>query len=204
MIHGGCSRADRCQRFPLTVLMAFTLVDTGCHRAAPRSETVPVRESIPRNTGVSAFFEDTAEAKPGSPPGSRTFNLQSPGQRDSLRAEIRRQRELWAAGGVRDYHFLLRESCFCPGQQGWVLLEVRGGKAVRVWDRGGKPVPLTERNNYSIDGLFDLLQQEADRDDVVAVGFEDRWHYPAHIRTDMRVGLPDDWGIIEVRGFTPR
>ena len=203
MIHGGCSRAARRQRFPLTVLMAFTLVVTGCHRTAPRSETVPVTENR-RNTNVSESFEDTVASKPGSPAGSRTFNLQSPGQRDSLHAVVNRQRELWRVGGFRDYDILLRASCFCPGQQGWVLLEVRDGKAVRVWNQGGKPVPLTVDNNYTIDALFDLLQQEADRDDVVAVGFEDRWHYPAYIRTDVRVGRPDDWGIIEVRGFTPR
>jgi hypothetical protein len=177
--------------------MAFTLLGTGCHRTVPRSD------SVPRNTGVSEFFQDTAGATPVPHAESRTFNLRSPGQRDSLHAEIRRQREMWRAGGARDYHFLLRASCFCPGQQGWVLLEVRGGKAVRGWDRRGKPAPLTEGNNYSIDGLFDLLEQKANRADVVAVDFEDRWHYPAHISTDMRVGLPDDWGILEVRGFRP-
>ena len=111
---------------------------------------------------------------------------------------------MWRAGGAQDYHFLLRASCFCPGQQGWVLLEVRGGKAVRSWDRRGKPASLTEGNNYSIDGLFDHLEQVADGHDVVAVDFEDRWHYPAHISTDAHVGLPDDWGILEVRGFRPR
>lgn len=184
--------------------MAFTLLGTGCHRAVPRTENVPVRENVLTKTSLSAFFEDTAGPALGTPAGARTFNLRTPGQRDSLHAEIQRQRQMWRDGGARDYHFLLRASCFCPGQQGWVLLEVRGGQAVRVWDRGGKPAPLTEGNNYSIDGLFDLLDQQADRNDVVAVGFEDQWHYPAYISTDMRVGLPDDWGLVEARGFRPR
>jgi Family of unknown function (DUF6174) len=69
-----------------------------------------------------------------------------------------------------------------------------------AWEAGG----LTERNDYSIDGLFELLEQVADRHDVVAVGFDDRWHYPEYISTDARVGLPDDWGIVEARGFRPR
>lgn len=188
----------------LAVLMAFLLVVTGCHRAVPRTEDVPVKENVPVNTSISGFFEDTAGVTPGAPAGSRTFNLQTPGQRDSLHTEIRRQRELWAAGGARDYHFLLRASCFCPGQQGWVLLEVRDGKTVRGWDKRGKPVPLTAGNTYSIDGLFDLLEQKADRDDVVEVDFEDRRHYPAFISSDARVGRPDDWGLLEVRGFRPR
>jgi hypothetical protein len=180
-------------------LMAFTLLGTGCHRA------VPGRENVAVNTGVSEFFKDTVGANSPAPPeGSRTFNLQTPGQRDSLHAEIRRHREMWRAGGARDYQFLLRASCFCPGQQGWLLLEVRDGQVVRVWDRGGKPAPLTPDNKYSIDGLFDLLKQDADRDDVVGVSFDDRWHYPAYIRTDVRLGLPDDWGVLQVRGFRPR
>jgi hypothetical protein len=196
--------------FWLTGLMAFALVGTGCHRAAPGGENISVREKVPprengpANTGLSGFFEDTVGANsPARPEGSRTFNLQNPGQRDSLHAQIKRQRDMWRAGGIRDYHFLLRASCFCPGQQGWVLLEVRGGQAVRVWDRRGKPVPLVTRDHYSIDGLFDLLEQQAGHNDVVAVGFDDRWHYPAYISTDARLGLPDDWGIIQVRGFRP-
>jgi hypothetical protein len=75
---------------------------------------------------------------------------------------------------------------------------------VRAWNSHERPVRLTRDNSYSIDGLFDLLEQQADRNDVVAVGFDDRWHYPQHIRTDRRVGLPDDWGILEARDFTPR
>jgi hypothetical protein len=141
---------------------------------------------------------------PAPPPGSRTFNLQTPGQQDSLHGEITRHRELWRTGGVRDYDFLLRTSCFCPGQQGWLLLEVRNGEALRGWDTREKPIRLTEPGTYSIDGLFDVLKQVADHDDVVAVGFDDRWHYPAYIRTDARLGLPDDWGIFQVRGFRPR
>jgi hypothetical protein len=180
-------------------LIALTLAGTGCHRAGPSGENVAV------NPGLSGFFRDTVGANSPAPPeGSRTFNLQTPGQRDSLHAEIKRHRELWQARGVRDYHFLLRIACFCPGQRGWVLLEVSSGKTVRSWDRSGKPVALPERERYSIDGLFDLLEQEADRDDVVAVAFEDHWHYPGYIRTDVRVGLPDDWGLIQVRGFRPR
>jgi hypothetical protein len=192
-------RSDAMRRFPLPGLIAFTLVGTGCHRA------VPSRETVTANTDVSGFFEDTVGANSPAPPeGARTFNLQTPGQRDSLHAQIKRHRQMWRAVGARDYHFMLRSSCFCPGQQGWLLLEVQDGRTVRVWDRGGKPAPLTADNTYSIDRLFDLLEQEADRDDVVAVGFDDRWHYPAYIRTDVRLGLPDDWGILQVRGFRPR
>lgn len=180
-------------------LIAFTLVGAGCHRA------VPGRDNVAVNTGVAGFFDDTVGANSPAPPqGSQTFNLQSPGQRDSLHAEIEKHRERWRAGGAREYRFLLRASCFCPGQQGWLLLEIHDGRVVRIRDKGGNAVRINQDNNYTMDGLFDLLDQEADRDDVVAVGFDDRWHYPAYIRTDVRLGLPDDWGILQVRGFRPR
>lgn len=176
--------------------MAFTLIATGCHRAVPdravpARENVPVRENIPSESGLSRE-------------GSRTFNLQTPGQRDSLRAEIKKHREMWRAGGARDYDFLLRISCFCPGQKGWVLLEVRGGQTVQAWNSDGRPAPLTRDHNYNIDGLFDLLERVADRYDVVEVGFENQWHYPVYIGTDVSLGRPDDWGVFEVRGFRPR
>jgi hypothetical protein len=175
------------------------LVGSGCHRA------VPGREKVAADSLLSRVFEDTVGANsPAPPPGSRTFNLQTPGERDSLHAAITRHRELWRAGGAQDYDFLLRLSCFCPGQQGWLLLEVRDGQAVRGWDTRGKPARLTQPGAYSIDGLFDVLQQVADRVDVVEVSFDDRWHYPGYIHTDVRLGLPDDWGITQVRGFRPR
>jgi hypothetical protein len=121
--------------------------------------------------------------------------------------ECRREERDSAASGkasARDYHFLLRSSCFCPGPQGWLLLQVRDGQALRGWDTRGKPARLSEPGAYSIEGLFDVLNQVADRVDVVEVSFDDRWHYPAYIRTDVRLGLPDDWGIFQVRGFRPR
>jgi hypothetical protein len=84
------------------------------------------------------------------------------------------------------------------------LLEVRHGQAVRGWDTRGKPVRVTEPGTYSIDSLFDVLNQVADQVDLVEVSFDDHWHYPSYIRTDVRLGLPDDWGILQVRGFRPR
>jgi uncharacterized protein DUF6174 len=165
---------------------------------------VPGSENVAMERGLSGVFEDTVGANsPAPPPGSRTFNLRTPGQLDSLHAEITRQSELWRAGGARDYAFLLRSSCFCPGQQGWIRLEVRDGQAVRGWDARANPVRLTEPGTYSLGALFDVLKQVADRVDVVEVSFDNGWHYPAYIRTDVRLGLPDDWGILQVRGFRP-
>ena len=93
-------------------------------------------------------------------------------------------------------------ACFCPDPQR-LLIEVRAGTVARVWDAAGRAVPITERTNYSIDRLFDILDQHAERDDVVEVRFDLRWHFPAYIRTDVSLGHPDDWGVIDVRGLRP-
>jgi hypothetical protein len=111
---------------------------------------------------------------------------------------------LWRAREARGYDFLLRSSCFCPGPQGWLLFEVRGSQVVRVRDSKGRLAPLAEYRDYSVEGLFDILNQQADRNDLVAVAFDERWHHPVYVRTDVRLALPDDWGILQLRGFRPR
>jgi len=151
---------------------------------------------------VSAFFKDTGSANNGlgAVPGAKSFDLRTPGQRDSLRATLRKQRALWSAGGVRDYRFLLRVGCFCPGTRGWLLMEVRGGQPLRAWDRAGKAVPITDWNTLSIDGLFDNLERSLDRQGLVDIAFDSRRHFPTYVRTVTLPG-PDSWGIIEARGL---
>jgi hypothetical protein len=119
-------------------------------------------------------------------------------------AELQRHRAAWQEAAVRDYTFLVRVSCFCPGPQGWLLTEVRGATVSRVWEAPGRRVPVTERTGYTVDGLFTLLEQAAEQSDVVQVGFDLGWHFPARVRTDTNVELPDDWGTIDVRGLRPR
>ncbi len=126
------------------------------------------------DAGVVAFFKDTAFATG----------------------------PLWRAGSPRDYRFLLRVACFCPGVRGWLLMEVRSDRPLRAWDRTGNAVALTDWNTLSIDGLFDNLERSADRDGLVQVAFDPRWHFPAYVRTVALPG-PDAWAIIEARGLRP-
>jgi hypothetical protein len=150
-----------------------------------------VKDTVPRDTGLGT----------GTSAAARTFNLQAPGQRDSLLAVLKRERQLWRASRPRDYRFLLQVGCFCPGTRGWLVMEVRGSE-LRARDRAGKPVPLTDWNTFSIDGLFDMLERSVDRDAVVQVGFDPRRHFPAYVRTVARPG-PDAWTIIEAREWRP-
>ena len=150
---------------------------------------------------MAAFFRDTAPSVTLGGRG-RTYSMQAPAERTALRATIKRHRELWQRAKPSNYRYLLRVACFCPGPRGWLLIEVRGLKAVRAWDRNGDAVPLTDWNTIGVDDLYDNLERGLDRDGEVQIDFDPRWHYPAYIRTNV-LRLPDSWSILEARALRP-
>ena len=191
----------------LLVLAVFT---AGCHRTTPVLKNADVGTVIGdtavvvvpiADTSVVAFFKDTSVASVFSAEG-KNFKLQTPGQRQSLHATLRKERALWQARKPRDYRYLLRVGCFCPGTRGWLLIEVRGGQPLRAWDRSGRPVAVTDWNTLSIDRLYDNLERSADNDGEVQIAFDARWHFPTHVRTVALPG-PDAWSIVEARALRP-
>ena len=180
----------------LAKLLMLTGLLVACHRAVRETPT-PAKNISP---GLLAFFNDTGHVV--SFPEARTFSLQIPGQRDSLRTALRAEHALWRANSSSDYRFLLRTACFCPGGRGWLLIEVRTGQPLRAWDRAGRSAPLSDWETFSIDGLFDMLERSAERDAVVQITFDPRWHFPTYVYTRALPG-PDMWAIIEARGFRP-
>ena len=194
----------------LSALSALAVPSLGCHRNAPGQRNEAVNTVVVRDTAtvvpvvdrnVVAFFKDTAPSRIFFPE-AQDFELKKPAQRQSLRAMIRKERELWRATKPRDYQFLLRVDCFCPGTRGWQLMQVRGNQPLRAWDRTGKSVALTDWNTLSIDALYDNLERTADINGEVRIAFDPRWHFPAYIRTIVLPG-PDAWSIIEVRALRP-
>jgi hypothetical protein len=195
-------------------LLVVGFLHAGCHRSAAKEnarvkENPPVKENVRVSpppvvrdtTGFGDVFTDTAGAPVLSSEGRR-FDLRTPGQRDSLRALLRKELALWRARGPRDYRFLLRVGCFCPGPLGWVLMEVRNGQPVRARDKTGKAVRVADWNTFSIDGLFDDLERSVDRYGVVQIAFDARWHFPRYVYTAVLPG-PDMWGTIEARALRP-
>ena len=148
---------------------------------------------------VIAFFKDTGVVNAFSAEG-QIFKL--PGERQSLRVTLRKERELWQARKPREYKFLLRVGCFCPGTRGWLLMDVRAGQPLRAWDKAGYSAALTDWNTLSIDGLYDGLERSADINGQVQIAFDPRWHFPKHVYSVVLPG-PDAWSTIEVRGFRP-
>ena len=151
------------------------------------------------DTSVVSIFRDTGSTRIFSAEG-QSFKL--PAQRQSLHALLKKERALWQAGKPRDYRFLLRVGCFCPGTRGWLLIEVRSGQPLRAWDRTGKSAALTDWNTFSIDGLFDNLERTAGINGQVQIAFDPRWHLPRYVTTTVLPG-PDTWSITEVRGLRP-
>ena len=203
----------------LSGFLILALFALGCHKTAPApvrrnpdvnrvvkdtarvtvEDTVRVTTVIKDTTGLGVVFKDTAPSNVFSGEG-QTFR--TPGQRQSLQATLKKERALWQAKKPRDYRFLLRVGCFCPGTRGWLLIEVRSGQPLRAWDRAGKSVALTDWNTFSIDGLYDNLERSLDRDARVQIAFDPRWHFPRYVSTVVLPG-PDAWSVVEVRAFRP-
>ena len=190
----------------IRLFVAFLAV--GC-RASAREAAAPVGvgaqstrvQVVADSADLAARFGDTARVSV-SLGEAREFQLSAPGQRDALRATLRRQRELWRVNRPRDYQFLLRVDCFCPGRRGWLLMEVRRTEPLRAWDRAGRTAALAAWNTFSIDDLFDMLERAVAMDGVVHVAFDPRWHFPADVRT-VRLPGPDAWTVIDARGLRP-
>jgi hypothetical protein len=188
------------------------VIAVGCHRGAPANAPPPpqrqpdVRREVRdttrtiRDTSVVIFFRDTTPAVLGG--RGRRFNLQKAEERESLRTTIRKERELWRSTKPRDYRFLLRVGCFCPGTRGWLLMEVRSGQLLRAWDRTGRSVALTDWNTLSVEGLYDNLERWTDQGGTVQIDFDPRWHFPRFISTNAVRG-PDAWSVTEAQALQP-
>ena len=129
----------------------------------------------------------------------------TPAERDSLMRELEVHRDAWRARHIDDYRIQVAAGCFCPWPSNPAILEVRGGVAVALRDTSGRSMgaPREPWSLYTVEGLFDVVAQIARRSDVVQVAYDSQYGYPAMIRGDARVGLPDDWFWVKASRLTP-
>ncbi len=188
--------------------VAVGVFSVACHKNPPVQSDAHVVRVIKDTTrvvppitdpSVIALFKDTGVVNVLSAEG-QTFKL--PGERQSLRATLRKERELWQARKPREYKFLLRVGCFCPGTRGWLLMDVRADQPLRAWDKAGNSASLTDWNTFNIDGLYNSLERSADIKGQVQIAFDPHWHFPKYVHSVVLPG-PDAWSTIEVRGFRP-
>jgi hypothetical protein len=125
-------------------------------------------------------------------------------ERDSLVREVQTRRAAWRARGITAYSLRVGVGCFCPGPSGPATLEVRRGVVVSIRDAAGKTGPPREPwSPYTVEGLFDAVEDGTRRFDVIEVAWDSLDGYPATIRADAKVGLPDDWFVITASQLTP-
>jgi hypothetical protein len=129
----------------------------------------------------------------------------TPAERDSLVRELGVHRDAWRARHIVDYRIQIAVGCFCPWPSNPAILEVRGGVAVALRDTTGKSMgaPREPWSLYTVEGLFDVVAQTARSSDVVQVAYDPQYGYPAMIRGDSKVGLPDDWFWVKASRLTP-
>ena len=175
----------------------LSVIATACQRAVRHDEP---SDAPAVSQSRADFLKDTVLGVVHYSSG-REFDTRKPVLRDSLGVLLKAQRALWQAAAPRDHRFLLRVQCFCPGQKGWQLVEVRGGQ-LRAWDSSGKAAATGDWSVFTIDQLYDNLLRGLERPAMVNIVFDARWHFPSYVRWSAPV-YPDSWSITEIRAFRP-
>ena len=192
------------------------LVLIACHRHAVQNDNPVEREKVVRETvdrktvdekpvergkadpKIVAMFKDTTRSTAFSAEG-KTYNVQKPAERQAFRNALNRERRLWQTAKPANYRVLFRSDCFCPGPQGWMVLDVRPGRPSRAWDKTGRLSARNDWTQFNIDQLFDSFNRDNDQLSQVQIAFDERWHYPRFLRTSMI--YPDGWSIIQIRAL---
>ena len=184
-------------RVPLTVaLLAFSTA-CGAHRHLPIPPAAPPPAPLPSEM---------------LPPGNNLLGVGrrftgplTQAERDSLLREVAAHRESWRARHVTDYRIQIAVGCFCAWPGNPAILEVRGGVAVRLYDTTGKSLgaPREPWSLYTVEGLFDGVEQSARRVDALEVAYDPEYGYPAMIHGDGKLAFPDDWFFIRASRLTP-
>jgi len=129
----------------------------------------------------------------------------TPAERDSLVRELEVHRAAWRARHIDDYRIQVAAGCFCPWPSNPAILQVQGGIAVALRDTSGKSLgaPREPWSLYTVEGLFDAVAQSARSVDLLQVAYDPQYGYPAMIRGDSKLGLPDDWWWVKASRLTP-
>lgn len=126
-------------------------------------------------------------------------------ERDALLRELETHRADWRARRITDYRLEVSVGCFCPWRSTPGIIEVRRGKITQLRDSAGKGMgPVREPwSLYSVEGLFDAVEQAVTRSDMVQVAYDDCYGFPTAISGVGKLGLPDNWFWVKARRLTP-
>jgi hypothetical protein len=115
--------------------------------------------------------------------------------------EAQTRRAAWRARGIADYRIRVSVGCFCPWPKTPAILDVRRGVAVALLDTTGRAFGALREpwSIYTVEGLFDAVEQGARRNDVIEVTYDARFGYPTLISGDAKRGRVDDWFWVRAR-----
>jgi hypothetical protein len=125
-----------------------------------------------------------------------------PGQSD---LSLARQR--WASSNIRSYDFTASRSCFCaPQSLRSVTVSVTDGVVTRrVFADTGEPVPESDSEFSTVEGLFDIVQAALTRHAArVDASYDPVRGVPISISIDGNLQVADDEVYYGVSGFRTR
>jgi hypothetical protein len=173
--------------------LALGVLVAACHHASVERADAPAEPVVGDSTRPSI---PTVERAPGA---------LSAAERDSIVREVQARRAAWRARGITNYSIRVAVGCFCPWPGNPAILEVRGGVAQALRDTTGCPMgPLREPwSAYTVEALFDFVEQAARTHDVVSVTYDASFGYPTSLRGDAKLGQVDDWYWVRASQLTP-
>ena len=117
-------------------------------------------------------------------------DLTSPQESDLARA-----RQRWALSNIRSYDFTAARSCFCLQQalRPVTVTVTNGAVTQRTYADTGEPVPSTESEFTTVEGLFDIIQAAIARHAaVVDARYDPETGVPLGISIDNNLQTADD------------
>jgi uncharacterized protein DUF6174 len=106
---------------------------------------------------------------------------------ENERDELRERQAAWQRLGINDYSFVLSYSCGeCPPEIGPWRISVRADEKVSVVRiRDGLTLPNT--TGETIEDIFARLERHSnEKNAILKVGYDPRYHFPADVFTDTR------------------
>ncbi len=111
-------------------------------------------------------------------------------------------REIWESKNISSYHMIQSVSCFCINDGPYFVVIKDDTLFSAVNNFTNEPVDAENLNLYTVDALFDLIDQaRSQHADVLKVHWDDVFHYPKKIDIDFSRQAVDDELTIVISGF---